>query len=209
MAAAARPPGAGAHPHRTPDDPGPAAWARLRFTEPATWRELGYALLLAVVLWPLDVVVLAVALGIPGAMIGTLPQFVLMGGGNRVAKLWLIDTYGQAFLCTAGGLALILVLRWPLVRYARARAALTRLLLAPRQTEGQLAEVTKSRARLVAAFEAERRRIERDLHDGAQQRLVALSMRLGLARLDAPPELAERLTEAHAEADQVLVELRS
>lgn len=195
-------------PHRTPDEPGPAAWARLRFTEPATWRELGYALLLAVVLWPLDAVVLAVALGIPGAMIGALPQFVLMGGGNRVAKLWLIDTYGQAFLCTAGGLALILVLRWPLVRYARARAALTRLLLAPRQAEGQLAEVTKSRARLVAAFEAERRRIERDLHDGAQQRLVALSMRLGLARLDAPPELAARLTEAHAEADQVLVELR-
>ncbi|MEV7340870.1 sensor histidine kinase [Streptomyces sp. NPDC093544] len=195
-------------PHRTPDEPGPAAWARLRFREQATWRELGYAVLLAVVLWPLDVLVLTVALAIPGAMIGTPVQLALTGGETRSVKLWLIDSYGQAFLCAAGGAALILVLLRPLVRYARARAALTRLLLAPRAAEGRLAEVTKSRARLVAAFEAERRRIERDLHDGAQQRLVALSMRLGLARLDAPPALAERLAEAHAEADQVLVELR-
>ena len=44
--------------------------------------------------------------------------------------------------------------------------------------------MTNSRARLVGAFEAERRRIERDLHDGTQQRLVALSVELGLARLD-------------------------
>ncbi|MGA4841715.1 sensor histidine kinase [Streptomyces sp. G45] len=70
--------------------------------------------------------------------------------------------------------------------------------------------MTRSRARLVAAFESERRRIERDLHDGAQQRLVALSMTLGLARLDAPEEspLADRLAAAHREADQVLAELR-
>jgi signal transduction histidine kinase len=94
--------------------------------------------------------------------------------------------------------------------YARARAALARLLLAPNEAEDRrrLAEVTRSRARLVAAFEAERRRIERDLHDGAQQRLVSLSMTLGLLRLDAPPELADRLASAHREADQVLVELR-
>ena len=59
------------------------------------------------------------------------------------------------------------------------------------------------------AFEAERRRIERDLHDGAQQRLVALTMTLGLARLDAPPgPLADQLATAHEEAERVLAELR-
>ncbi|MFI6845558.1 sensor histidine kinase [Kitasatospora sp. NPDC050467] len=60
------------------------------------------------------------------------------------------------------------------------------------------------------AFEAERRRIERDLHDGAQQRLVALTMTLGLARLDAEPggELSARLAEAHRQAGEVLAELR-
>jgi signal transduction histidine kinase len=62
---------------------------------------------------------------------------------------------------------------------------------------------------LVDAFEAERRRIERDLHDGAQQRLVALTMSLGLARLDAPPgPLADQLAKAHDQAGKALEELR-
>lgn len=63
---------------------------------------------------------------------------------------------------------------------------------------------------MVDAFEGERRRIERDLHDGAQQRLVALTMNLGLARLDAPAggPLAEQLARAHEEAGAALAELR-
>ncbi|MGC5411285.1 sensor histidine kinase, partial [Streptomyces sp. DT225] len=70
-------------------------------------------------------------------------------------------------------------------------------------------ELDRSRSRLVDAFEAERRRIERDLHDGAQQRLVALSMTLGLARLESPAEpLAGLLAKAHGEADTALVEIR-
>jgi len=196
-------------PHRTPDEPGLAAWARLRFTEPATWRELAYAVLLAFVLWPLDLLVLAVAVGIPGAMLGAPAQLAISGGDTRIAKLWLIDAYPQAALCAVAGAVLLLALLWPLAHYARARAALARLLLLASREDGRrLEEVTKSRARLVAAFEAERRRIERDLHDGAQQRLVALSMTLGLARLDAPPAIAEQLATAHQEADQVLGELR-
>jgi signal transduction histidine kinase len=50
------------------------------------------------------------------------------------------------------------------------------------QVRAQLEEVRASRARIVEAADAERRRIERDLHDGAQQRLVALAMRLDQAR---------------------------
>ncbi|HSX96840.1 MAG TPA: histidine kinase, partial [Streptomyces sp.] len=169
--------------------------------------------LLGFVLWPLDAVVLVGALGLPGAMIGAPVRLATRSGAGeeaRIAKLWLIDSYGQALLCTVVGAVVLLALLWPLVQYARARAALARLLLAPSEAEAErlLDEVTRSRARLVAAFEAERRRIERDLHDGAQQRLVSLSMTLGLARLDAPPELAGRLAAAHREADQVLGELR-
>ncbi|MBP5876007.1 sensor domain-containing protein [Streptomyces scabiei] len=200
-------------PHATPAEPGLAAWTRLRLTERATWRELAYTLLLGLVLWPFDAAVLLAALGVPGALIGAPLHLAANGGAGgdaRIVKLWLIDSYGQALLCTAAGAALLLALLWPLVRYARLRAALARLLLAPSEAEAErrLGEVTRSRARLVAAFEAERRRIERDLHDGAQQRLVSLSMTLGLARLDAPPELAARLAAAHQEADQVLGELR-
>jgi signal transduction histidine kinase len=53
------------------------------------------------------------------------------------------------------------------------------------------AELTTSRARIVAAADQARRRIERDLHDGAQQRIVSLALRLGTARAAMPPELSE------------------
>ena len=80
---------------------------------------------------------------------------------------------------------------------------------------GQLAkrvdQLEGSRARVVDAAEAERTRIERDLHDGAQQRLVALAMNLGRARAryDTDPEAARALLdEAHTDAKHALVELR-
>jgi len=68
-----------------------------------------------------------------------------------------------------------------------------------------------SRARGVEAAEAERRRIERDLHDGAQQRLVAVAMGLGRAKskMDSDPEAAAALiAEAHADAKLAIKELR-
>ena len=70
------------------------------------------------------------------------------------------------------------------------------------------AEVTASRARVVAAADQARRRIERDLHDGAQQRLVTLALYLRDAQADAPPELGGQLGEAVAEATSALDELR-
>ena len=71
--------------------------------------------------------------------------------------------------------------------------------------------LAQSRAGVVDAADAERRRIERDLHDGAQQRLVSLAMNLGLARetLSDLPEPARRvIADAHEEAKAALTELR-
>ena len=68
---------------------------------------------------------------------------------------------------------------------------------------GLYAELTTSRARIVTTADQTRRRIERDLHDGAQQRLVSLVLKLRSAQLDVPPEagdLAARLEELAAEA---------
>jgi signal transduction histidine kinase len=80
------------------------------------------------------------------------------------------------------------------------------------QVESQLEEVRASRARIVEAGDLERRRVERDLHDGAQQRLVALSLELRLARNalgdDADPAVRSRLDRAAEEAQAALVELR-
>jgi signal transduction histidine kinase len=87
-------------------------------------------------------------------------------------------------------------------------------LLAPSTEEiltERVEELTESRSAVMRAMHLERRRIERDLHDGAQQRLVSLAMELGLARekIDQNPEEARRLLEAsHNDAKLVLAELR-
>ncbi|TQL02828.1 histidine kinase [Cellulomonas sp. SLBN-39] len=72
-------------------------------------------------------------------------------------------------------------------------------------------ELQATRSAAVAAADAERRRIERDLHDGAQQRLVALGVELGAARRRAsrdPDAAAGALEHAHAEVKETLAELR-
>ncbi|WP_433381441.1 sensor histidine kinase [Actinoplanes sp. CA-142083] len=70
-------------------------------------------------------------------------------------------------------------------------------------------ELTTSRAGVIAAVDAERARIERDLHDGLQQRLVALGMLLGRARRAADPQRArDLLTQAHEDAQRAIDDLR-
>ncbi len=89
---------------------------------------------------------------------------------------------------------------------AVARLALENERLAA-QVRAQLAEVRASRQRIVEAGDAERRRIERDLHDGAQQRLVALAMRLEVAQGSAD-EASAILAEAADELRAAIAEVR-
>jgi signal transduction histidine kinase len=76
------------------------------------------------------------------------------------------------------------------------------------EVRSQLAEVRASRSRIVAAADTERRRIERNLHDGAQQRLVTLSVALGLAASRADPATADVLSRAQDDVEQAITELR-
>lgn len=200
-------------PHGEPPAPGLTAWARTRFLEPATWRELGHALLFATVLWPLDLLAAGLVLCLPAGLLATPVLLATVGGGEeaRVLKQWTVETWPQALALAVLGVLVLGACGYVLGALAAARAELTRLLLAPPAAElgERVTELVRSRVRLVDAFEAERRRIERDLHDGAQQRLVALTMTLGLARLDAPPgPLAEQLAKAHEDAGKALTELR-
>ncbi|MFJ1782926.1 sensor histidine kinase [Streptomyces anulatus] len=199
-------------PHREPPEPGLTSWLRTRLQERCTWRELAYALLFAFVLWPLEALAVGSVLLVCGGLIGT-PVMMAAGGDGeaRVLKLWLADSWPEAFAVLLVGVVLLPLLTWPLGVVARGRAVLTRALLSPPDSalDSRIAELDRSRTRLVDAFEAERRRIERDLHDGAQQRLVALSMTLGLARLERPAEpLGGLLDRAHEEASVALVEIR-
>jgi len=80
------------------------------------------------------------------------------------------------------------------------------------EVEAQLQEVRASRARIVEAGDLERRRVERDLHDGAQQRLVSLSLELQVARRavgdGGDPAVRRSLDRAAEEALSALAELR-
>ncbi|MFC5186659.1 sensor histidine kinase [Actinomadura harenae] len=199
-----------ADPHRAPDRPGVGGWLATRVRESATWRELGFTVLLATVLWPLDLAVALVG-AVPPLALLTAWTPVLSGGQRGLAPGIAIRTFGQAAIALPVGIVLLVASAYLVTLAAAGRAAFTRHLLAPRPDEAArlLAEVTGSRARLVNAFEAERRRIERDLHDGAQQRLVAVATSLGLAMLDLPPgPAADRVAHAHREAREALTELR-
>jgi signal transduction histidine kinase len=98
-----------------------------------------------------------------------------------------------------------------LVRTAGAAAALAlenqRL---SAELRARIEDLRASRARIVEAGDAERRRLERDLHDGAQSRLVALAMKLRMARRRAEgrPDVAAILDESSAELQASLDELR-
>jgi signal transduction histidine kinase len=187
-------------PHRLPPRPGWQAWLTHRLSEQATWREFGYVVICALALWWIDAGMLVAAFVVP------LGLMLLPATDGFQADAWVDATVPLV------GVLLLPVAAYPITAWAAARAALTRAILAPREAEldERLVEVAASRARLVDAFEVERRRIERDLHDGAQQRLVALGMSLGLARLDLPPDsaAARQVGAAHEQAKQALAELR-
>ena len=161
--------------------------------------EAGYGVVCVVLLWLIDLAVVGLSLLLPAGL-----TVMVLGSADAGRGV-------QAAMLTAALLALP-VAAYPLTAWAGARSALARAVLAPREAEldERLVEVTRSRARLVDAFELERRRIERDLHDGAQQRLVALTVSLGLARLDLAPDsaAAEQVDAAHEQAKVVLTELR-
>ncbi|MFD9948090.1 sensor domain-containing protein [Nonomuraea sp. NPDC059023] len=122
----------------------------------------------------------------------------------------LAGTVAQAFAA-----ALLVLIAWLLLPWlCRLQARITWNLLVPAdraELAARVAELTASRSMAVDTQAAELRRIERDLHDGAQARLVALSMSLGLAEqsIAGDPEQARRLVmEARESATTALAELR-
>ena len=175
---------------------------------PVSWPEVGYAFLLAVVLWPLDFLLVAFAVAVPVLMLMA-PWLSTVDDMNMVG--WHVDPGAEAWLAVLVGVVALVGSAYVVTLAATAQAALARMLLDPREAAlvATVADLRRSRVDLVDAFESERRRIERDLHDGAQQRLVALTMTLGRAELDVPdgPGLAT-VQDAHRQAEETLAELR-
>jgi signal transduction histidine kinase len=202
--------------HPAPEQALPGGWQRFRWTvtDPATWRDLAWLAPGAIVGGGLGAICFAVPLyGLEGLTLGPL-WIWLDAGWYGYGVIWPIRTLAdgllslpQAAFILAAGLAAA-----PWLRYLNARFA--RLFLAPtRAAELRLrvTQLTATRAGTVDAQAAELRRIERDLHDGAQARLVSLGMLIGLAEelLERDPEAARKLlAEARAASGTALVELR-
>jgi signal transduction histidine kinase len=114
---------------------------------------------------------------------------------------------------TVAGVAGLFAAPWLTAGVVALDVRVSRTLLGPSRTEElqhRVEQLTKTRAGAVDAADAERRRLERDLHDGTQQRLVALAMNLGMARIEATTAEGARqaIADAHEEAKAALAELR-
>jgi signal transduction histidine kinase len=200
--------------------PAGSLWQRARVLagDPATWKDLTYLILLL----PLGMVWFVVtttlwAFGLGGLTaplwywIPSIGGVAVFANGDR--GWFVLDTLPEALLACVVGAALCVAAAWAVKAMATAHGALALALLGPsdNQLRARVEALQASRDRAVDSADAERRRIERDLHDGAQQRLVALAMDLGMARakLETDPAAATALVgQAHEEAKRALAELR-
>lgn len=161
-------------------------WLSIRLAEPATWRESA-ALFVDIVLGFLSLALLFVefaALAIPVAIVVTAsngPQNI-----NLFADVYVTVGPGNMWPAVAAAAVLLVMFAYLNTVIGGGHASLLRVLCGPRQEELErnVERLTHSRAALVAGFEAERRRVERDLHDGVQQELVTLGARLAMLNLD-------------------------
>jgi signal transduction histidine kinase len=173
-------------------------------TDPATWRDL---------LWALVNVPVSVVLGLlPVFMVVAAGWTLVADGGTLLFGWWNAAPpgfWGQVFFLSLLPLGVVM---GPLLLRAQAWAAASLLAPTREAMAAQVGQLAESRSQAVDASAAELRRIERDLHDGAQARLVSLGMNIGFAEqvLRDNPDLAlNLLAEARASSGQALSELRT
>jgi signal transduction histidine kinase len=194
----------------------PRGWRRMNvlFLARSTWLPTVYALL-RLPLSVIQAVVVSVVWGLGLALVALPAYNGALPGGSAHLGSFALNNLAWVALGVVIGVALLLGAP-PLTRaLAAADALVGRWLLGPgrrARLAARIGELETSRAGVVDAAETERRRIERDLHDGAQQRLVSLAMELGRARAKfaSDPEAAEAIVgQAHDQAKEALTELRN
>lgn len=171
-------------------------------------RHVGYVVLVGCVIGPLTVCATALMLLIDAVLLAA-PW--LVSNGPITVLWWQIESPTQAWaasvigvVCTAGTAYLLGVL-------AAMNSAIARLMLAENLTlRREVTRLTDSRAALLGAVEHERQRIEAELHDRVQHRLVALAVTLGIAEATHGENDTGRLAaHAHGQLDTILAELRA
>ena len=189
----------------------------------ATWRQLGYHIVVGPALAAAAVV--AIGLWLAGALYALVYAYAYVlspdsmlrrATGLGTSSSPLPRVFGAVPLdvtLTVAGIAGLLAAPWLSAGIASLDGRVALTLLGPsraEELEHRVEHLTQTRAGVVDAADAERRRLERDLHDGTQQRLVSLAMNLGMARASAgtAEEARVAIAEAHEEAKAALAELR-
>ncbi len=198
-------------------------WPLFRATlgDPAGWRVLAFGVIafpLSLMGWILSITLMVTGIGsithglwarfLPGQL-GTDGR---MHKGAQFGQGWFVDTPARFLLLAVVGVVIFWL--WPVVNraFASAFAWLTVALLGPTKASLRVSDLERSRGATVEDADARLRRIERDLHDGTQARLVAVAMQLG----EAKEQLADGgdsdtlalVASAHTSTKEALVELR-
>ena len=186
-------------------------WHRLiaPFSDRTTWKEVLYVWLVQPVLGVVNFTAAVTAWAIPLWAI-TLPVYAIHGEG-AAPELWSgrrLDTWHEVLPVVIAGVVVLPLVPWIIRAFAKLDAAVARACLRPSKVD----VLRETQARTVDIAMADRRQIERDLHDGAQQRLLSLGMDLGLAleKFESDPDAARGLVgDAHAELQRAIAELRN
>ena len=211
-------------PSSRPPGQGPWSWLMTRARQPGCWtRDLPLMLVGGALCAPSLLV--AAGGGALSAILCALPSRLSAQAPLKLHLLaWSADisSAGQGWWLVPLGAACLAAACGLLHALGRLRARLTQALTDSSQEErvatltAEVGHLTAGRATLVDAFDAERTRIERDLHDGAQQELVALTMGLGMARVRALADEGETgagrealLADLDAAQDRAEAALRS
>lgn len=185
-------------------------WAHTKAA--GTWRRVGYHALSVFT----ESIGFTLVLGawIVGLFLGTISLWVWAEPPGDGLFGHSVHGVGRLVVLTLIGVAAFFAAPWLARLTVRLYTGLATGMLSIGRTEQltrQVATLTQSRTDVIDAADAERRRIERDLHDGAQQRLVSLALNLGLTRTmltDVPEPVRAAVEQAHEEAKQALQELR-
>ncbi|MCF6523568.1 sensor histidine kinase [Streptomyces sp. JJ36] len=196
-------------------------WTGALLRSGVSWRSLLYALLHFP--WALFSFVLALTVWANGWGLLLYPAWqwvfprhlgqpgIQLWGDGTEGGGWYLDSAADQLFASSAGLALVLLTPWLLRGLTAVDRALVAGLLGPSRLATRVRELESDRGTVVDTAAADLRRIERDLHDGAQARLVTLAMGLGLAKekvLEDPEAAARMVDEAHGEVKLALQELR-
>ncbi|GAB3730024.1 sensor domain-containing protein [Amycolatopsis oliviviridis] len=199
-------------PTRTELRPGLWNGIKSKIGDPIGWRSIAYLLIRL----PLSLIefFLVVTLFVYAGSTLTYPFFWFTLNGQAMPTFDLhVDAWALTLPLALTGLAVLLAMPWVVHGLTALDRLLVRGVLGAEDLSQRVRDLERSRATAVDDATRQLRRIERDLHDGAQAQLVALAMKLGIAKDELSgggdiEQVSALVTAAHANAKQALVELR-